>query len=350
VLRRRATTLTRPAVAVVAVVLALLITAVPAAATPRHLFWGAWIGSQLTGEEPPWDMSAARRFEKNVHKGLSLLQFSAPFTHCSPKGRCGYYTFPTDEMTKIRNHGAIPFFSWNSGSSGGEDSDSQLSDVISGRYDRYIRIFATQARDWGHPFFLRYDWEMNGDWYPWGAGTNGNKPGEFVAAWRHVHKIFTEEGATNATWVWCPYAHDESLRPFYPGGQYVDWTCLDGFNWGPDAAAEPAPWRSFPAIFGDTYRRIIKHVAPDKPMVIAEVASTGTGTEKALWIRKMFGSLRSDFKRVHGLIWLDKVDRGVEWPIETSPVVTRAFRKGIQRGFKANVFSKIHLSPIQPPG
>ncbi len=38
-----------------------------------------------------------------------------------------------------------------------------------------------------------------------GLGVNGDQPGEFVAAWRHVHDIFTSVGATNATWVWCPY-------------------------------------------------------------------------------------------------------------------------------------------------
>ena len=45
---------------------------------------------------------------------------------------------------------------------------------------------------------------MNGNWFAWMEGVNGNQPGEYVAAWRHVHDIFTAVGATNVSWVWCP--------------------------------------------------------------------------------------------------------------------------------------------------
>ena len=102
-------------------------------------------------------------------------------------------------MESIRDYGAIPVFSWSSQSipSSLNEPDFQLSDVIAGTYDSYIREFAEAARDWGHPFFLRFNWEMNGNWFPWSEGVNGNQPGEFVAAWRHVHDIFTAVGADN---------------------------------------------------------------------------------------------------------------------------------------------------------
>ena len=93
----------------------------------------------------------------------------------------------------MRQYGAIPFFSWASQSTPSTKSEPnfQLSDVIAGTYDGYIRDFAEGARDWGHPFFLRFNFEMNGDWFPWSEGVNGNQSGEYVAAWRHVHDIFT---------------------------------------------------------------------------------------------------------------------------------------------------------------
>ena len=49
----------------------------------RGIYWGAWIGTQLTGDQPPWDMSAVSHFEGMVGKGLSLLEFAAPFADCS---------------------------------------------------------------------------------------------------------------------------------------------------------------------------------------------------------------------------------------------------------------------------
>ncbi|HET8954980.1 MAG TPA: glycosyl hydrolase [Solirubrobacterales bacterium] len=320
-----------------------------AAAHERPLYWGAWIGSQLTGKEAPWDMTAAQRLEGSVGHGLSLLQFSAPFAECED-GRCGYNPFPADEMTKIREHGAIPVFGWNSGASGGDPGDFQLSDLNSGRYDAYVEEFARAAAAWGHPFFLRFNWEMNGDWFPWGAGVNGNTAAEFRSAWRRVHDSFRAAGATNATWVWCPYARGTRslrLRPFYPGRHYVDWTCLDTYNWGPESP-QPTAWRSFGELLGPTYKRIVERIAPDKPMMIGEVATTGTPEAKAYWIHGMFAALRHRFGKVRALVWFDKLDSGADWPLDSWPAAS-AFGRELERGFMQNVYGAIQNTPIPPP-
>ncbi|HVV89020.1 MAG TPA: glycosyl hydrolase [Solirubrobacterales bacterium] len=329
-------------------------TSKPAPAQPSS-YWGAWIGSQLTGESPPWDMSAVDKFSELAGKGLSLVEFSAPFTECEGS-TCKPDHFPADEMTEIRNYGAIPFFSWGSQSIPMEGPPIQpsfsLSRIIAGDYDSYLTEFAEAARAWGNPFFLRFDWEMNGNWLPWGEGANGNNPGEFVAAWRHVHDIFTAVGATNATWVWCPYAFPTrplaALKRSYPGNSYVDWTCLDGYNWG-NNTVNPHPWRSFDAIFHHAYGQVVKGVAPKKPMLLAEVASGGSAHAKARWISQMFKALRTRYRRIRGLIWFDQVDRGVQWQIETSQGTSRAFARGIHPpAFKGNEFQQL-TGPIRPP-
>jgi mannan endo-1,4-beta-mannosidase len=325
----------------------------------RPLYWGAWIGDQLTGEEPPWDMSAVSQFEGLVGKGLSLIALGSPFADCT-SSPCKFFEFPTAAMNNIHDYGAIPFFNWASQATSSDPSgatvmpDFQLADVISGRYDSYIREFAEAARSWGHPFFLRYDWEMNGNWFPWGETVNENNPGEYVAAWRHVHDIFASVGATNATWAWCPYAevdrHFAALAPLYPGDEYVDWTCMDGFNWGSNPT-NPHSWKGFKEIFGPTYRKLTKQIAPGKPVVLAEMASTGHGRAKAEWIRDMFQELQTNFRRIRGMIWFDQVDRGVDWPLENSPRAARAFARGIaKKGFKPNGQAAVVASPIRPPG
>ena len=206
------------------VIACLSLSACGSAATrsPRALYWGAWIGSQITGAEAPWDMRAVSRFELEAGKPVSVIQFSAPFADCSHTP-CSFYAFPAAAMEKVRRHGAIPFFSWASQSTPSEIEEPhfRLASVIDGTYDPFIRSFAEAAKTWGHPFFLRFNWEMNGFWFPWSEGVNGNKAGEYVAAWRHVHDIFTSIGATNATWVWCPYVDPEDglrdLASLYPG-------------------------------------------------------------------------------------------------------------------------------------
>ncbi|HEV2856922.1 MAG TPA: glycosyl hydrolase [Solirubrobacterales bacterium] len=318
---------------------------------PADVYWGAWIGSQLTGTPAPWDMGAVSKFEQLAGKALSMIEFSAPFADCS-KSPCSYYGFPADPFSAIRSHGAIPFFSWGSQAipGGGDQSAFQLADILAGNYDSYIRTWATRAAEWGHPFFLRFDWEMNGSWFPWGENTNGNQPGEFVAAWRHVHDIFTTAGATNATWVWCPYvSQGDTFASIYPGDSYVDWTCLDGYNWGLNPVA-PHGWSTFDKLYGPSYARITGALAPSKPMVIGETAASEYGGSKATWITEMFEALPSRYPQVRGLLWFETTGSDMDWPIETSESATAAFAAGISDSrYLGNAFGGIATSPIPTP-
>jgi hypothetical protein len=260
-------------------------------------------------------------------------------------------------MEDIRSHGAIPFFSWSSQStpSSLNEPDFQLSDVISGRYDDYIRGFAEAAKSWGHPFFLRFNWEMNGNWFPWSEGVNGNQPGEYVAAWRHVHDIFTSVGATNVSWVWCPNVDPGrefgDIAPMYPGDDYVDWTSLDGYNWGTNPV-RPARWMTFDQLFSSTYHKIVDTIAPSKPMVIGEVGSTEYGGSKAGWIKEMLHNLPTAYPAIHGLLWFDKFVPGenMDWQLDSSAGATSAFASGIQSpSYVGDNYASLGSGAIPPP-
>jgi beta-mannanase len=298
-------------------------------------------------------MSAVAKFEQMTGKPLSLLEFSSPFADCS-NSPCSFYPFPWTPFNNIRAHGAIPFFSWGSESipNSLNQPDFQLADVIAGTYDSYIREFAIQAREWNHPFFLRFNWEMNGNWFSWSEGTNGNQPGEYVAAWRHVHDIFASVGANDASWVWCPYVDPnstlQSLTSLYPGDAYVDWTCLDGYNWGPNATP-PRTWRSFNYLFNSTYHQIVDTIAPSKPMVVGETASSEYGGSKAGWIHNMFEALSTEFPKIRGVIWFEKQD-GMDWPLESSESALSSFAAGIANPrYVANSYGGISATPIPAP-
>jgi hypothetical protein len=315
-----------------------------AAAGARQIYWGALIHEQFNGEQVPWDMGGARQLEAMLGKKMSLIHFMAPFAQCGSSG-CSYYDFPDEEMQTIREHGAIPFFSWSSQAIPAQEvqPDFELSDVISGRYDGFIRDWARDARDWGKPFFLRFNWEMNGDWFSWSEGVNGNQRGEFVTAWRHVHDIVSGVGATNATWVWCPNVDFEDkfgdLASLYPGDSYVDWTCLDGYNSGTNPAKKDR-WRTFDQLYERTYREIVQEIAPSKPMVIGEIASTEQGGSKAQWIGEMLNALPTRYPKIRGLVWFDKFENGMDWPIETSAGAIDAFAQGVRgRAFRAGAVS-----------
>jgi hypothetical protein len=325
-------------------------------ARPTLDYWGAQIGPQFTGLAAPWDMSAVSDFQRVVGKAPSIVTMNLPFAECT--STCSYYSFPASQLSAIRNYGAIPMLNWASMSSplSVEEPDFRLALVAGGTFDSYIRSFATAAKAWGHPLFLRFDWEMNGNWFPWAQSANGNHPGDYVAAWRHVHEIFTSVGATNVTWVWCPnvdpYKQFTSLQKLYPGNAYVDWTCLDGYNFGSSNGAQygTSGWLTFNQIYSTTYRQIVKQVAPTKPMIIGEVASSEHGGSKAEWITNMLNELPDRYPRIRGFIWFDTPLSSGDWTLEHQAASIAAFSRGIRTGrYLANAFGHLPARTIVPP-
>src|SRR2546429_9938464 len=119
---------------------------------------------------------------------------------------------------------------------------------------------------------------MNGSWYPWdgfhNGGANGG-PAKFVAAYRHIHDVFTSVGPSRVEWVWCPNVGDAPAEPwnhdrnYYPGDDYVDWLCVDGYNWG--TTQSWSAWTSFHDIFASWYADF---ASAGKPILIGEGAPT----------------------------------------------------------------------------
>ena len=343
--------------AIIGTLVAFGVATAPAAAAKHRrptqsVYWGGTFGGGA-----PYTWGPISRFEASVGKPLSLVGLGAPFADCG-SGPCTFDGFPSSGAQAVRNHGAIPFVSWSSIPTAGSAAAFSDRAVASGRYDLAIRRFAQEAKAWGHPFFLRFDWEMNGNWWAWGVNdsVNKNKPAYFVALWRHVHNIFSQVGVHNATWVWCPNVDPDhyypSLSKLYPGNSYVDWTCLDGYNWGSTGPHSPGAsrggWQSFGRLFRSTYNEVAHHVAPSKPMILGEVSSSVNGGSQANWIRSMFKALPGSYPKVHGFLWYDVNDQW-HFPVRSGTSAAHAFASGLRsRYYARNVFCRLG-APIRPP-
>jgi beta-mannanase len=199
---------------------------------------------------------------------------------------------------------------------------------VAGDHDALVRERAADARALGVPFFLRWGHEMNGNWYPWDGFHNGaaaGGPALYVQAYRHVHDLFVEEGAENAVWVLCPNVTSVPPEPwndwqsYYPGDEYVDWLCTDGYNWG--TVQTWSSWQSFSSVMGP----IIPSLASfGKPVLIAETSSTEEGGDKGAWIDGIVPALASEFPAVRGLVWFH-VNKETDWRIDSSPGSLAAF-------------------------
>jgi cellulose synthase (UDP-forming) len=291
-----------------------------AGAHPR-LALGVTTDALATNSTSPWtvgDLGQVNAFEQAVHAHVGIVMWYADWRHAQPS---------LAQLRAVAARGSIPEISWEpwdySGSPTGQPRYT-LSSIIAGRHDAYIRRWATVLRRFGSPVYLRLAQEMNGNWYPWSEAVNGNRPGQFVAAWRHVHRIFTEIGADNVRWVWSPAAGTSALAAgLYPGSAYVDVVGVSVFNGG--SRLKWGGWRSFARIFNPT-ARVLARIAPGKPIQVSEVASAEAGGSKAAWISGMFADLRG-YPQVKSVVWYD-LPKQADWPVTSDHAAARAFAAG----------------------
>jgi hypothetical protein len=226
----------------------------------------------------------------------------------------GETRFRADWAARVAEQGAVPMITWEPWSApagekhNAEQPDISLARIAAGDHDAYIRSFARQVAAYRGPVLIRLMHEMNGHWFSWGVGVNGNTSADFVAAWRHVHRIFDREGAGNVSWVWSinnleSADAEAEVAPLYPGDRYVDWVATSGFNWG--EAYDWSSWRDADAIFGSAYRVLSRF---DKPIMISEIATTDIGGDPRAWAIDAFAHMRTAYPRVHAVVWYDDID------------------------------------------
>jgi len=224
-----------------------------------------------------------------------------------------YYAWKDDWTAGAKKDlaaGRIPLVNWEPG---GVD----FKNIVNGSLDATIKARARGAKALGQPFFLDFAAEMNGD-EAWG----GNNPALYIAAYRHMHDIFVAEGATNVVWAWCPNVTDvhggnAKTMDYYPGDGYVDWTGVDGYNWGKAGDG----WQSFKEVFSTIYPKL---AAKGKPIIIGEMASTQAGGDKGKWIDDIIPTLRTQFPLIKAVVWFD-IKKEADWRINSSPASKDAF-------------------------
>jgi hypothetical protein len=297
---------------------------------PKHraaIYWGAYMeGPSTYGGQyrnAPWDDGTWHAFERTAGKRVSIVHWGVP-----PPWQASFNA-QLSQHKKILRAGALELLDMASGS-------VPLADVAAGKYDTWIYQWAKQAREFGHPLFLRWDWEMNGRWFTWATMPGQSTTAEvYVAAWQHIHKVFDLAGAKNVSWVWCPNVAFGGSTPFdavYPGPQYVDWTCLDGYNKGGQYST------TFVKLFAPSYRALLK-LAPDKPMMIGETASVDDSGKKPGWISAALAALPTKFPRIKAFLWfnwnINEDGTTWAWQIESSPESAAAFARGIASRYYA---------------
>ncbi len=302
---------------VVVLLLALAGTATARAATTTTLVPRVF---GLAAPGAPGDLSAVDEVAGLVGRAPQEVTFYAAWSSLGD--------FPAADASEIAASGAIPSVTWEpwDPAAGVEQPAYSLDAIAAGTHDAYVTRWARQVRGYGQPVVIRFAHEMNGNWYPWGSGVNGNGPGDYVAAWKHVVGVFRAAKVKNVTWEWSPnvpYAGSGDLAGLFPGDTWTDRVALDGYNWG--TSQSWSSWQSFGDLFGPGLAQL--RALSTRPVHVAETGSTELGGDKGAWITDMFAYL-DQHPEVRGVTWFDFA-KETDWRIQSSDASLAAFRAGI---------------------
>jgi hypothetical protein len=236
---------------------------------------------------------------------------------------------PISEMNAVQARGAVPLVTWEPWAWGGgvDQPAYSLDRIAAGDFDARIIQWGQALAAWGYPVQLRFAHEMNGNWYPWAEGVNGNEAGDYVQAWRHVHDVVAATGASNVSWVWSPnvpYWGSTDLAGLFPGAAYVDVVALDGYNWG--TSASWSGWVSPQDLFAPGIAEL-RSLAPGLPILIAETASSEAGGSKAAWNTDLVSYLAAQ-PDVMGFVWFH-IQKEADWRINSSDASAAAFKSAL---------------------
>jgi len=239
------------------------------------------------------------------------------------------------QSTNVFAEGAMPMISWMPIDLERRE-DNLLPEIAIGLWDEYLHTWGTQLLAWVNSYpenerprlSIRFAHEFNGNWYPY-----SNSPEGFQAAWQHIHELFEQLGVNqHVDWIWSisKTSYDDYGDPsvYYPGDNYVDWTAIDGYNWGSNYSVNG--WASFTEVFTNAYLDMISQY-PTKPIMISETASAeptdlpnpeygmyGDDSDefesKSLWISNMLRDIESDFPAIRAIA-LFNINKELSWSI-----------------------------------
>jgi hypothetical protein len=267
---------------------------------------GVLFGAHVQTPDGVHPYEAVTALESKLGRALAIDHYYHPFDEPFPDGR---------EAWDVAG-GRIPMISWGK---------TYTTEINSGRHDDLVRVRARSIRDLGQPVFMRWFWEMGGN----RNLAHASSGSDYIAAWNRLRRLFAEEGASNAVWVWCPDASDfvdGTAQSFYPGDEAVDWTCADGYNYRHPARRSTVP-RSFEATFAAYYAWAAER---PKPIMIGEfgVVEDGPG-DKGAWMDAARETLKTRFPAVAAVVYFHSLRERdgftYDWRMDTSESSLAAF-------------------------
>jgi hypothetical protein len=249
-------------------------------APAQGAYFGAWVKPSRYTQ--PGYLGAVHGLQQQIGRRLDIIHI-----YLQQDAR-----FPTSSDLAFVRQGSMLLVSWALNDTRG---------IVAGRYDASIRQRAQELKALGGPVFLEWRWEMNRPNLRYVIGS----PADYVAAWKHIRHVFSQQHVSNVSWVWCPTAREFAsfnTPAYYPGDDEVDWICADTY---PGAG----PQRSF----ADATQPFLKWAAQHpKPIMIGEygVPQSYGAQARGQWLRAAEQTVRSD-RQIKALVYFDSNMTGI---------------------------------------
>jgi hypothetical protein len=234
---------------------------------------GAWLGAWVRPARYRARVLAVEAFQAQIGRPITIVHDYHPWASFFPNGL---------DRWAVRT-GHVLLLSW-----AGTDTRA----IVAGRYDGLIRTRAEALRRLGGRILLEWRWEMDRPDLSRQVGS----PAAFIAAWRHIHRIFTQVGAGDIGWVWCPTAYGFGVgraAAYYPGDAWVDWVCVDAY---------PRGYRSL----ADVLRPFLEWArGHPKPAMVGEFGvPAGSDGQQARWLAQLPAAARR-MRSVRAYVYFD---------------------------------------------
>jgi beta-mannanase len=216
----------------------------------------------------------------------------------------------------------------------GDSSDSvTYADIADGQFDADLARQAAGVASLRVPVFMTFEQEANQHDKLGARGTSA----DFRAAWRHIHDVYVQAGATNAVWVWVMTGSPDNLSragELWPGNDVVDWISWNVYNQSGcgSGSVTSSQFTSFEEAMSPFYEWVRTQgpglgIDPDKPMMISETGSVtyvDDPARTALWYASIPSTLEK-YPQVKAVtLWDSKTSDACDYTFQQEPPVLAA--------------------------
>jgi mannan endo-1,4-beta-mannosidase len=236
-----------------------------------------------------------------------------------------------------RTQGIKLIISWlpDKGADSAKAPGFRLSAIAAGKFDPELRALAAQIKTLPHGATVRPMPDPNTPWYAWSGTANGNRPGDYVRAWKHVRKVLVKTAGRKVRLLWSVYARSvpdtkqNALNVYFPGARQVDLVGADGYNFG---TAQGLTWTAPADLFAPAYG-VIQKLAK-KPFWISETGSTARGGDEGAWIGALGQLSKTTMPELAGVVWYDVKDATGDFRVPRKGAAAAAFKAFVRTACK----------------